>query len=889
MIVNKWKKFLLVISLIIIHNKAQSQIEIKGSVEDYKGNPVERASILLQDAEENILGYDYSNKEGKFVLQLEEPELNMEVLVVVCQSLGYEVQMDTITNFESIKGYDVHFKLKEKIEQLDEVVLESSQKISAEGNVTTLRTKPFSDNTEQTVEDILKKLPGIEVLEDGSIKAHGKFINKLLVEGEDMFSSDYQLLSKNLDAEVLEAVEIIEEFEDNPVLATVLDSDKVALNLKLNDELKNVWFGNTKGGIGTSERFMGDVNIGLLRKKVKLFYFGNINNLGNKASDQLGTSPSSLNISTAFQEERIENDIEPVYSINKRENNILKEGQSVFNRAFSNSIGLVTQLTPKLKLRATGALIQDNQDQTFNSETIFAIGESPINIQEISHTNHINRIGNGELELKYSIGSKSYLKNVLVYHNQPDNFRSRLLFNENTINQAISKKENSIYNHLNYSYALNRRHVINSYFYLGRDEVQQKTSIESPILNDLFSVPDNSFIRQRSENLVNSYGLKSNLFSDWGQIEHRLDLEHEALNETRRIHFNLDATAAIDDRELDNLQNNLLFIQKETRLKSETSYSFSEKIKIGIGLSFNYLDLSTRTQSKNGWIFNPEIDLDLRKLKMGRFKFSYGKTYGLPESNVFLQNYHLANYRSFQRGSGNLNFIEREVFKFNYRWANDLESQAVTLYLKYDNSDSKYTTTNQINENYNLSTFRFVSGGERFSGNLEFTSYFEKLNFSTNLRTSQNLSATPIAANSSEFRALKNYSSSYHLTASTYFNSPINFGLGFNFYRNESEFNGTISASQWANESFEITYSISSEWSATLNNELYQMENSSSYFLGSTINYKPDNADFSYRLVLHNLANEKRLNTVAIDEFMTYRSSVPLIPRYVYLEIKYRF
>ncbi|MDT0691200.1 carboxypeptidase-like regulatory domain-containing protein [Salegentibacter sp. F188] len=889
MIANKWKKFFLFISLVIIHNKAQSQSEIIGSVEDYKGNPVERASILLQDAEENILGYDYSNKEGEFVLQLEEPELNLEILVVVCQSLGYEVQMDTISNLESNKGYEVNFRLKEKIEQLNEVVLESSQKISAEGNVTTLRTAPFSDDTEQTVEDMLKKLPGIEVLEDGSIKAHGKFINKLLIEGEDMFANDYQLLSKNLDAEVLEAVEIIEAFEDNPVLATVLDSDKVALNLKLNDELKNIWFGNIKVGTGTSERVMGDANIGLLRNKIKLFYFGNINNLGNKASDQLGTSPSSLNISTAYQEERIENDIKPVYSINKRENNILKEGQSIFNMAFSNSIGLVTKLTPKLSIRATGAFINDNQDQAFNSETIFAVDENPINIQEISHTNHINRIGNGELELKYSIGSKSYLKNVLVYQNHPENYRNRLLFNENIINQTLSNKESSIYNHLNYSYALNRRHVINSYLYMGRNEVQQKTSIESPILNHLFSVPDDSFIRQGSQDLVKSYGLKTNLFSDWGKLEHRLDLAVEALNKNRRTHLGLDVPNAGDNVVLDSLHNNLLFTQKEIKLKSKTSYSFSEKIKIGIGLSFNYLDLSTGIQSKNGWIFNPEIDLDLRKLKMGRFKFSYGKTYGLPESNVFLQNYHLTNYRSFQRGLGDLNLIEREAFKFNYRWANDLESQAITLRLKYDNSDNKYTTTNLINENYSLSTFRFVSGGERFSGNLDFTSYYEKLNFSTNLRTSQNLSATPIAANSSEFRELRNYSSSYHLTASTYFDSPINYSFGLNYYKNESQFNGIVSASQWANESFEITYFISSEWSATLNNELYQIENSSSYFLGSTINYKPDNKDLSYRLALHNLANEKRLNTVAIDEFMTYRSSVPLIPRYVYLEIKYRF
>lgn len=888
MIVNKGSYFFIILLLFVFQHEARSQIQIEGNIEDEKGNPVQRASILVQDTRENIVAYNYSNKQGYFSLEISGSLSNKEILVVVCQSLGYEEQRDTITNLENKEIQKLEFRLKEEVEQLHEVVLEANQKISAEGNVTTLRTEPFSNNTEQTLEDILKKLPGIEVLEDGSIKAYGKFINKLLVEGEDMFSNDYQLLSKNLDAEAVDAVEIIEEFEDNPVLATVLDSDKVALNLKINDKLKNVWFGNVKGGLGTSKRILGDASIGLLRKKVKLFYFGNYNNLGNKASDQLEGSPASLNISSAYQEERIENDVKPIYSIDKRGNNILKQGQGVFNEAFSNSIGLVTKISPKLELRATGAFVNDNQDQAFNSETIFAIDENPINIKEVSNNNHIDRIGNGELELKYSGGEKSYLKNVLVYQGHPENFETQLLFNDNSINQDLSKKENSIYNHLNYSYAINNKHVFNSYFYLGRNKTRQNIAIESPVLNDFFSASDDAVIYQNSANTANSYGLKSNLFSDWGNLEHRLDLGYESLNESRSNDFYLE-NSNTSNTEVDSLQNNLSFNQREISLKSKTSYSFSEKVKIGIGLSMNYIDIGIGEQDKNAWLFNPEIDVDLRKLKIGRFIFSYEKAYDLPESKVFLQNYQLINYRSFQRGLGELKFLEREVYKFNYRWANDLESQAISFRLKYDNYEDRFSTTNQISEDFSLSTFRLVDAGERFSASLDFTSYFENLNFSTNFKTSQNLSISPVALNSTEFNDLENYSSSYHFTASTYFNWPINFGFAFNFYNNESDFNGTISKTQWANESLELTYSISDEWHASVNNELYQIENNSSYFLGSTINYKPNNSDFSYRMVMHNLANERSFETVMIDEFITYRSSIPLLSRYFFMEVKYRF
>jgi hypothetical protein len=73
----------------------------------------------------------------------------------------------------------------------------------------------FTNKTEQTLEDVLKKA-GIEVQQDGSIKAHGVTIDKLLIEGEDMFNKIINCLLK-LDANVLDAA-IIDDYEDNPVL-----------------------------------------------------------------------------------------------------------------------------------------------------------------------------------------------------------------------------------------------------------------------------------------------------------------------------------------------------------------------------------------------------------------------------------------------------------------------------------------------------------------------------------------------------------------------------------------------------------------------------------------------------------------------------------------------
>ena len=274
---------------------------------------------------------------------------------------------------------------------------------------------------------------------------------------------------------------------------------------------------------------------------------------------------------------------------------------------------------------------------------------------------------------------------------------------------------------------------------------------------------------------------------------------------------------------------------------------------------------------------------------MGRFNFSYKSTYKAPESIIFLKNYQLNSYRSFRQGTENIQFPKSNLFRFYYKWANELESQAFTFRTQYVTSSGRYSTANLIGQDLVLSSYRFVDSGDRISGSLNFTSYYQKLNLSTNFRTTQNWSTTPLQANSPGFNILKNYSASYLFSGTTYFDLPVNFGFEINLNRSQSEFNGVRSNTSWENSALDITYTLSKEWHASFNNELYQMENNSYYFLGSTINYQPNESNFSYRLRMNNLLDENSFASTVIDEYITYTSRVELLPRYLLLSMKYRF
>jgi len=864
---------------------SSAQTKISGFVKDVSNSPIEKANIVVSGSKNQILSYTYTKPDGSYFINLETN--SNPYIVISANSLGFQKIADTVHLSPYQKKIIVSFNLEEQLEQLDEVVLKSTEKISSNDNVTTVRVEAFTNGAEQTVEDILKNLPGIEVLIDGSIKAHGKFIDKLLIENEDIFNNNYKILSKNLDAIVLKSVQIIDNYEDNPILAKVRESEKVALNLVLKEKYKNIWFGNLNNGIGNKDRIKASANVGLIRKDIKFFDFIDYNNLGKKASAQLKDTPSSINFNTSYQEEKIEKNVQPIFSIDNKESNLFNEEHSTFNKAFINSLGFVTNIKSKVKLRGTGYFTNDAQNELFSSETIFNIDENPIHYNENNNISRKNPISGGDLEIRFTKNQNMFLKNVMIYNNKPETINNQLLFNNNNIIQNLKKGNRSFHNHFNFSYLLKSKSVIHNYLYFGNNKIIQKNDIVSPTLNNFLSINEDSQINNNSNDKVRVIGGKSTLLSNIGKYNSSLELGYESLKETRNNNFRVSNENY--NYSIDSLQNRLTFNQQTLQLKTSLSYPLSEKVEISTEIAIDYLDIKTKYSKISKWLINPKIILYLKKTKIGFIRLSYNRNYDDLESILFLNNFQLKSYQSFKKGLKNIHLQKKDILGFYYQLNNELKTQSLSVRTHYTLSNGIYTTDNQIGENIILSSYRFVNIGNKLSTNINLTSYFKKLALSTNIGTSQVWSSLPIKANTSEFKDLKTYSSSYFLTGTTYFNFPVNFGFKLNLSNNESQFNNSKSKFQWKNTDLNITYKLSKFWIATINNNSYWIDNLDYHFITLNLNHTPETSKFSYKLVLNNLTNENNFSTVNIDEYSTYRSNLRLLPRYVFFLVKYRF
>jgi hypothetical protein len=159
--------------------------------------------------------------------------------------------------------------------------------VSIKGDTLVYNTDSFKDGTERKLEDVLEKLPGVDINDDGQIEVEGKVVGKVMVEGKDFFDGDSKLATKNIPANAVDKIEVLKNYSEVGQLSGVKNNqDNIALNIKLKEGKKSFWFGTVTAGAGVASED------GLYLAQPKLFYYnpeysinfiGDLNNIGEVA------------------------------------------------------------------------------------------------------------------------------------------------------------------------------------------------------------------------------------------------------------------------------------------------------------------------------------------------------------------------------------------------------------------------------------------------------------------------------------------------------------------------------------------------------------------------------------------------------------------------------
>jgi outer membrane beta-barrel protein/carboxypeptidase family protein len=286
---------LAVIALLLpVNILAQS---IKGLITDEDNLPLEFVSVALLHPKDSLLvKYTSTGRDGKFELSEFKPGTYMFQVYLMTYQVNQRVikVSDKQTNLGIIQ-------LKKVVNKLNEITINAIIPIKIKQDTMSFNTKAFKVKQDDNVEDLIKKLPGIQVNPDGTVNAQGEDIKKILVDGKEFFNNDPAIALKNLNADAIKSVQIIDEESDDTRTTGIKDGEKTKIiNLVLKKGKKSGYFGKLGGGIGTNDRYQSNFDINRFTKNTQLALFGKLNNINNTGATVFMRNGSRSNTNNGF-------------------------------------------------------------------------------------------------------------------------------------------------------------------------------------------------------------------------------------------------------------------------------------------------------------------------------------------------------------------------------------------------------------------------------------------------------------------------------------------------------------------------------------------------------------------------------------------------------------
>jgi hypothetical protein len=271
----------LILILFLSASYGQNRATIKGKVVDSLTNePMEFttvAALNLRDTTNSLIAYTVTDKKGEFSLHNMPAGVPIKILITFVAYQPYRKFL-TLAKAQEVDLGIVHMVQKNlnQVEILGERPPIVIRKDTIEFNAEAFKTRPNA-----VVEDLLKKLPGVEVDHQGNITVNAKPISKITVDGHDFFTNDPHIATKNLDADLIDKVQIYDDRENDPDHLIPASDVKKIINLKFKKPFRKAIFGKVYGGAGTEQRYNTGGLINMFRDTLQVSVIGQSNNLNN--------------------------------------------------------------------------------------------------------------------------------------------------------------------------------------------------------------------------------------------------------------------------------------------------------------------------------------------------------------------------------------------------------------------------------------------------------------------------------------------------------------------------------------------------------------------------------------------------------------------------------
>ncbi|WP_442870855.1 carboxypeptidase-like regulatory domain-containing protein [Cellulophaga sp. 2_MG-2023] len=886
-----YKFFIIVIVGYLPTNFIYSQSSsIYGIVKNSKGEPLKYSSVILKDSlSEFIVAYTYTDSIGNYRLKINKSgNFNL-----VFSFIGYETKNIPIT-YSKEKKLNLNVFLKNKPMILNEVIIQAEKPISLKKDTINFKTKFFVNGTEQVVEDLLKKIPGLNVDSEGTIKVGNQEIEKIMVDGDDLFERGYKILSKNMPAYPIEEVEVLKNYSNNRLLKGVEASDKVALNLKLDEKSKRIWFGNIETSIGSNSYYQLKGNLMNFGKKNKYYFLTNLNSIGYNATGDIENliHPFRMNEPASIGDNQSVNSL-----LNLSPNNLnFKKSRTNFNNAELVSLNAIFNPIEKLKIKTLGFFNWDETNFFRNSTDIVSVNSTNFTNKEDYQLQNNKRIAFGKLDVTYNISKTKMLEATTKYNTGDFNDASNLVFNGNSTLENLQHQNTLFDQKINYTNKFKDKKV---FLLTGRfidEKTPQNYAVNQFFYEDLF--PSNTTannVSQQSTNQMQFAGVNAHLLDrkDNGHL-----LELQLGNEFRKDKLQSTFSLLENNTVLEqpngyqnetNYQVNDLYLKGKYRLKIK---DFGIVSKLDVHQLLNRLENNNLSSTQNPFFINPSLGFDWKINDKNKITSSY--SYNTTNAKVLdvFSDFVLTGFRSFSKGTGSFNQLDASNVVFNYQLGNWSDRFFANTFIIYSKNHDFFSTNTSIQQNFTQAEKILIKDREFISINSKLDYYFKFISSNLKVDLGYTKSEFKNIVNNSNLRLVTSNNYNYGLELRSGFKGIFNYHIGTKWTTTEIE--TTINNSFTDNVSFlDLSFIFNKSLDFQLQSEHYYFGNlqtdNTYHFLDFDARYKLIENKLTVGLTAKNLFNTERFRNFSISDIETSTTEYRLLPRFVLLKLEYRF
>ena len=750
---------LVTISLVSLCGKAGAQeiraseeaITINGSIR-YAGTDIPAICYVIVSRTDckAAIGYTSTDDAGNYTLRISTDADSLELSISAMNILTVRKTVPCISSRQDFEVRESALEIKGAKIRASKITLKGQDTISY--NVTA-----FRNEEDLTIEDVLKKLPGISVRKSGQILYNQKPISGLTIDGMDLLKGKYGIATRNISPDHIASVEILENHQAIKALQDLVPSDKTYINLKLKSSSRGTFILSAGAGGGYGGR-------GLWSAGIAPMYFGHksqhiLTGKSNNTGEDLGYELQDFSYAAGA--------LNPILSsIGIPSPPDIDKEKYYFNTSHSASLNDLFRTKRGTDITLNLSYLHDDEIRNSAAETIWMLPDSTVNvIQE----DLMNRLWKDKFNVQVGVKSnqkKLYLKNQNSFSGDISGIHSSTndVLQDFDMNSYKASTRTDIISRSGEKTAFNIR------IQAAYEHTPYRLSIASEDTDLYDGAMQNAVSDAFEASLLASSIINLKFggftFEPYLQARYRMSLLRSELTLAQNETAPLDSESLSNDLELHRLK-----IAPTARL-SYSSLHFDFNVNVPLSWYMTFMDDHIKVEStlRNRFFVEPYLDMKIKFSASSDMNINYGLNYMMPEISTLYEGVVLRNYRSLSKYVSDLTEGVRNNFSVSFRHKNVFHMFFMNARVNYNLSRPKVLYGYDFNGIYSTSiTHESEELSHSIGIGMEFGKSFYWKDLSLKLDLGAYFGNNPFLRQETVFRArYQSYSASLNLSFSPF-------------------------------------------------------------------------------------------------------------------------